>query len=277
MSDAFRAFAALHEPGDPVILYNAWDVGSARAVAGAGAKAIATGSWSVAAAQGFADGEELPLDLALATATRIVGVVDLPVTIDFEGGYAAAPEALAANFARLAQTGAVGCNFEDRVVGGAGLHSIDTQVARLKAARRGVGEDFFLNARTDILLEATPDTHDAAMADAAIARGLAYAAAGANGFFVPGLVDLDLLAKVCAGVPLPVNVMAFPGAPTTRDVAAAGVARVSFGPNPYRTAMAALAAAAQEAFAWRFPPAEAKPAARGRKSAARPAPRRGRR
>ena len=276
MSDTFRAFAALHQPGDPVILYNAWDAGSARAVAGAGAKAIATGSWSVAAAQGFADGEDLPLDLALATATRIAGVVDLPVTIDFEGGYAVAPEALAENFARLAHTGAIGCNFEDRVVEGEGLHPIDAQIVRLKAARRGIGEDFFLNARTDIFLQAPPDTHDEAKADAAIARGLAYAEAGANGFFVPGLVDLDLLAKVCAAVPLPVNFMAFPGAPDTHAVAEAGVARVSYGPNPYRMAMAALAAAAQEAFAWRFPAAETKPE-RPRKPASRPAPRRGRR
>jgi len=277
MSDKFRAFAALHVPGDPVILYNAWDVGSAKAVAGAGAKAIATGSWSVAAAQGFSDGEELPLDLSLATATRIAGVVDLPVTIDFEGGYAVAPDALAENFARLARTGAIGCNFEDRVVEGEGLHAIAAQVARIEAARRGVGEDFFINARTDIFLEATPDTHDTAKADDAIARGQAYAEAGANGFFVPGLVDLDLLARVCDAVPLPVNFMAFPGAPAAREVADAGVSRISHGPNPYRTAMAALAAAAQEAFAWRFATAPEATPARPRKAASRPAPRRGRR
>ena len=97
MSVKFRIFAALHVKGDPVILYNAWDAGSARAVAHAGARAIATGSWSVAAAQGFDDGEELPLELALSTAARIAGAISLPVTIDFEGGYAVAPEDLAAN------------------------------------------------------------------------------------------------------------------------------------------------------------------------------------
>jgi 2-methylisocitrate lyase-like PEP mutase family enzyme len=276
MSDQFRAFQALHVPGDPVILYNAWDVGSAKAVAGAGAKAIATGSWSVAAAQGFEDGEALPLEFALASAARIAGAVSLPVTIDFEGGYAIEAEAVAANFARLQQTGAIGCNFEDRVVEGDGLHTLKAQSARIRAAREAVGEAFFINARTDIFLEATPDSHDDAKADAAIERGLAYAEAGASGFFIPGLVDLTLMERICAAVSLPVNFMAFPGAPDTHAVADAGIARVSYGPNPYRGAMAALAVAAQEAFAWRFPAAEAPPA-RPRKPASRPAPRRGRR
>lgn len=250
-TDKFRVFAALHVPGDPLILYNAWDAGSARAVASAGAKAIATGSWSVAAAQAYGDGEGLPLEMALAGAARIAGAVDLPVSIDFEGGYAVEPEALAANARRLAATGAIGCNFEDQVVGGDGLHPIEFQVARIAAMRAATGTAFFINARTDIFLQNGPATHDAAMADAAIARGHAYAEAGASGFFVPGLVDLALLEKVCRAVPLPVNFMAFPGAPGTRDVAATGIARISHGPNPYRTAMAALTAAAQAAFDWR--------------------------
>lgn len=247
----FRVFAGLHVPGDPLILYNAWDAGSARAVANAGAKAVATGSWSVAAAQAYGDGEGLPLELALAGATRIAGAVDLPVSIDFEGGYATDAAEVAANAARLAATGAIGCNFEDQVVGGEGLHPIDFQVARIAAMRRATGSDFFINARTDIFLQNAPATHDLAKADAAIERGTAYAEAGASGFFVPGLVDLALLERISAAVPLPINFMAFPGAPSTREVAAVGVARISHGPNPYRTAMAALTAAAQEAFDWR--------------------------
>ena len=127
-TDKFRAFAALHVPGDPFILYNIWDAGSAKAVAEAGAKAIATGSASVAAAQGFTDAEGLPIGLALANAAQIVAAVELPVTVDFEGAYAVEPEGVAANMKRLAATGAIGCNFEDQVVGGEGLH-----------ARRGTG------------------------------------------------------------------------------------------------------------------------------------------
>src|SRR4051812_12795750 len=126
-----RAFAALHKPGDPLILYNAWDAGSAKIIAAAGAKAIATGSFSVAGAQGYDDREAFPLDLALANAERIVRAVDLPVTIDFEGGYAVEPDVLADNFKRLATTGAIGCNFEDQVVGGDDLHPVAVQAARI--------------------------------------------------------------------------------------------------------------------------------------------------
>lgn len=247
----FDAFAALHVPGDPVILYNAWDAGSARAVARAGARAIATGSWSVAAAHGYEDGQALPLEPALATATRIAGAVSLPVTIDFEGGYAVAPEAVAGNMQRLAATGAIGCNFEDQVVDGEGLHPTEFQVARITAVRAATGSDFFINARTDIFLKNDPATHDAAMVDEAIGRGLAYAEAGASGYFVPGLAKLALLEKLCGAVPIPVNFMAYPGAPGAREVAATGIARISHGPNPYRNAMVALTAAAQAAFDWR--------------------------
>src|SRR5215212_11455890 len=104
MASKFDSFAALHVPGDPVILYNIWDVGSAHAVVGAGAHALATGSHPVADANGWPDGQQVPIDFALANATRIVNAVDLPVTIDFEGAYSADPEEGGANVARLAAT-----------------------------------------------------------------------------------------------------------------------------------------------------------------------------
>jgi 2-methylisocitrate lyase-like PEP mutase family enzyme len=242
-------FAALHVPGDPVILYNAWDAGSAKVVAEAGAKAVATGSASVAQAHGYSDAEELPLALALANAARVVAAVELPVTIDFEGAYAVAPDEAAANVAKLAATGAVGCNFEDQIVGGEGLHPIDVQAARIRAIRAAVGPDFFLNARTDIFLKAKMETHDADMVDAALERAHAYAEAGASGFFAPLLADLTLLARFCAASPLPVNFMAFPGAPSAADVAAAGAARISHGPFPHMLAMKALLEAARKIYA----------------------------
>jgi 2-methylisocitrate lyase-like PEP mutase family enzyme len=244
-SDKFRRFAELHQPGNPIVLYNAWDAGSAKIVAEAGAKAIATGSFSVAAAHGMGDREALPMALALANAERIVAAVELPVTIDFEGGYAADPEPLAANVARLAATGAIGCNFEDQVIGGEGLHPIERQAARIRAIRASVGADFFLNARTDIFLKAKAESHDEAKVDEALERAAAYAEAGASGLFVPGLVDLRLLERVCAGSPLPVNFMAFPGAPSAAEVAAVGIARVSHAGGPYRVAMNALKEAAE--------------------------------
>ncbi|HEV2867128.1 MAG TPA: isocitrate lyase/phosphoenolpyruvate mutase family protein [Allosphingosinicella sp.] len=239
-----RLFASLHKPGTPVILFNAWDAGSAKAVAEAGAPAIATGSASVAAAQGYRDAEALPLELALANAARIAEAVELPVTIDFEGGYAVEPEPLAQNMARLAATGAVGCNFEDQVIGGEGLHPVAKQAERIKAARTAVGAEFFINARTDIFLKAKPDTHDGSKVEEALDRARAYAEAGASGLFVPGLIDLPLLERLCAGSPLPVNFMAFPGAPSAEAVVPARVARISHGPFPHRLAMKALKEAA---------------------------------
>jgi 2-methylisocitrate lyase-like PEP mutase family enzyme len=242
MTRKFETFAALHIPGDPLILYNVWDAGSAKAVAEAGAKAIATGSASVAQAYGYDDAEALPMALALANAERVAACVDLPVTIDFEGGYAVAPEDVAANMARLAATGAIGCNFEDQIVGGEGLHDIAVQAARIAAARAAVGADFFINARTDIFLKSRD--HDAAKVDAAIERAHAYARAGASGFFAPGLADLALLEKLCAAAPLPVNFMAWPGTPPTAEIAATGIARISHGPFPWKLAMQALKDAA---------------------------------
>ena len=242
-------FAELHRPGDPVILFNAWDAGSAKAVAEAGAKAIATGSASVAGAHGFSDAESLPLELALANAQRVAEAVDLPVTVDFEGAYAVAPDEAAANVAKLAATGAIGCNFEDQVIGGAGLHPTELQAARIKAIRGAVGPNFFINARTDIFIQAKPETHDEAMVAAALARAEAYAEAGASGIFVPVLASLTLLARFCAASPLPVNFMAWPGAPSAAEVTAAGVARISHGPFPWKLAMKALKDAAAAAMA----------------------------
>jgi 2-methylisocitrate lyase-like PEP mutase family enzyme len=231
-SDKAEAFLALHVPGAPLILYNVWDAGSAAAVAKAGAPAIATGSASVAGANGYRDGQRVPLDLVLANAVHIVAAVDLPVTIDFEGAYAEAPAEAAANVARLHETGVIGCNFEDQMVGGESLHPIAFQAERIAAIRAAVGADFFINARTDLFLKSKQADHDAALVDAALERARAYAEAGASGFFAPGLADVALLDRLCASSPLPVNFMVYPGAPSAARVAAAGVARVSHGPIP---------------------------------------------
>jgi 2-methylisocitrate lyase-like PEP mutase family enzyme len=243
----FEDFARLHVSGNPLVLFNVWDAGSAQAVAKAGAHAIATGSASVAMANGFGDGEKLPMEFALANAGRIVEAVDLPVTVDFEGGYSPDAGTAAANVARLAESGAVGCNFEDQIVGGDGLYPIEAQAERIAAVRKAVGPDFFINCRTDLFLKAPQETHDEAMLEEAIARVRAYAEAGASGFFVPMLGDLELLRRICAESPIPVNFMAYPGCPTTAEVAATGVARISHGPFPYLSLMGQLEQAAREA------------------------------
>jgi 2-methylisocitrate lyase-like PEP mutase family enzyme len=238
-----KAFAALHVPGEPLVLYNVWDAGSAKVVAEAGARAIATGSWSVAAAHGFSDGEKLPLDLVIANAERIAGAIELPVTIDLEGGY----DDPAASASRARRAGAAGCNLGDRIVAGAGLYPADRQAVRLAAVREAAGPGFFVNARIDLFLQAKPKAHDEALLDEALERGRAYAEAGADGLFLPGLVDERLIARACEASPLPVNIMVWKGTPPLRRLAALGVARISFAGAPWRLAMKALAEAAKRA------------------------------
>jgi 2-methylisocitrate lyase-like PEP mutase family enzyme len=232
-----KAFAQLHRKGDPVVLYNIWDAGSAKAVAEAGAKALATGSWSVAAANGYGDGQEFPLLQLVDIARAIVAATDLPVSIDFEGGYAEDAAEVALNVGRVIDVGAVGINFEDQVVGGSGLHTLEAQAARIKAIRATAeqkGVPFFINARTDLFLKLSDPVRHAPLVDEAIERAAAYAEAGASGFFVPGLSNPDLIGRVCEAVALPVNIMMRPGVPEVRTLAGLGVARVSYGPGPYR-------------------------------------------
>lgn len=248
-----RHFAGLHRPHDPLILFNAWDPGSARAVADGGARAIATGSRSVAAAFGYQDGEDLPLDLVIANLDRIVAAVDLPVTLDFEGGYAVEAEGLAQNVGRALQAGAVGVNFEDQVVGGEGLYETGVQCDRIAAVRDAAeqqGIPLFINARNDLFLKSDRSLHDDAMLDEAIDRARAYAGAGASGFFAPGLRDEDRIRRLCEASPLPVNILMYPDAPSARTLAECGVARISYGPFPYFQAMRALSEAAGRAIEW---------------------------
>jgi 2-methylisocitrate lyase-like PEP mutase family enzyme len=247
MGSKFEAFAALHVPGDPLVLYNVWDVASAQAVARAGAKAVATGSHPVGDAAGFGDGQQVPLDYVFANASRIVEATDLPLTVDFEGAYSTDPEEGGRNAAALKATGAIGCNFEDQVIGGERLHPIELQMKRIAAIRAAVGEDFFINARTDLFLKSADA--DEALVDAAIERGKAYAAAGASGFFVPRLLDPKQAERVVREVPLPLNLIAFPGAPAKAEWASAGVARISHGPFPHRALMAKLEEMARAALA----------------------------
>ena len=240
MNQEFRdRFAALHVPGDPVLLYNMWDVASARAVAAGGAQALATGSHALAEANGFADGEGIPFNLYLDCTRRIVEGVDVPVTADFEGGFAVDPARIADHARYLAETGAVGCNFEDQVIGGEGLHPVAEQARRVAAV---VESGLWVNARTDLFLKrliAGENANDRAVLPEALERAHAFAEAGAHSFFIPGVGDLDLIAEVCAASPLPVNVIKGDALEIPR-LAQAGVARISWGPRPWRWAMERL-------------------------------------
>ncbi len=240
-SEKAKRFAALHTKGAPLLLYNAWDAGSAKSVVEAGVKAVATSSWAVAEAQGYRDGETIPVRLVEQIIARIVDTTNLPVTVDFEGGYSEDEGELAENISRLLDLGVIGVNFEDRVVKGVGLYAADRQARRIAAIRGAAdrkGISLFINARTDVFLG---QIGDAAKSIAnALSRAKAYADAGASGFFVPGLGDDALIGRICDGVELPVNVMVMDGVPSNERLAKLGVARISYGPIPYLGAMKAL-------------------------------------
>jgi 2-methylisocitrate lyase-like PEP mutase family enzyme len=243
-SQKAKRFASLHARGTPLILFNAWDAGSAAAILDAGAKAIATSSWSVAEAQGYRDGEFIPLAFVEQIIGRIASAIDAPLTVDFEGGYSEDDAVLAENVTRLLDLGVIGINFEDRVVHGDGLYTPFRQSKRIKAMRETAikkGIDLFINARTDVFFA---EGNPADFMKSAIERAQAYAEAGASGFFVPGLTNDALIEKICASTTLPVNVMVMDGLSSAKKLAKLGVSRISYGPIPYVDAMKTLKAQA---------------------------------
>lgn len=248
-----KEFAALHLKGDPLIIFNVWDAGTAKAAAEIGAKAIATGSYAVAMANGFEDGETMPFELVLANIRRIVSTVNLPVSLDFEGGYAREQDKLAENIKIVIEAGAIGINFEDRIVAGEGIYCVEEQAARIRAIRRAADEasvPLFINARTDIFLSRDTVTHAEEHLQESIERAHAYAEAGASGFFAPALVNHDFIGRLCDESPLPVNILVWSGAPTSKVLADLGVARISYGGSSYRTTMEAFKEAGKNALLW---------------------------
>lgn len=235
--DKAVALRSFHRPGNPLILVNVWDAAGTKVVSGQpGVEAIATASWSVSEANGFRDGGDLPLAIALDVARIVVGATELPVTVDFEKGYADSPADVRANVLALIATGAVGLNLEDSRPGSdTDLWSLEDQVERVRAIRAAADESgipLVINARTDILLGG------GSVADA-IERGRAYLAAGADCIFVIGQKGDDNRALV-DGIGGHVSVMGYPGSPAIPELATAGVSRVSIGPGSMGVAYAAL-------------------------------------
>jgi len=243
MSDKIAAFKALHIPGDPLILVNIWDAGSAKAVAAAGARAIATGSYGVAGAQGRADGEDFPLEDVFENLARILSVTDLPVTIDMESGYGADPAAVGVSVARAREAGAAGINMEDRLPGETALLPIAEAAARYRAA---ADTGIFVNARCDTFRGADVAQDGDTLVAATLERARAYADAGAGSLFVPFLLDPKCIGAICDASPLPVNILRGKGGPTHKDLAGLGVARISHGHQPWAAAMAWFTAQAQQ-------------------------------
>jgi len=231
--DRARAFHALHHGGRILVLPNAWDAASARIFELAGAPAVATTSSGLAASLGYPDGERIPCELVLGAVRRITATVAIPLSVDFERGYAESPAQVAANVQAVIDAGAVGINLED------GMQDPRLVVEKMAAIRalpaaRELG--FFVNARTDVFLRGKESA--AEQLAEAIRRLQAYEAAGADGLFAPGLAGPDAIAQVVAAVHLPLNVMAFAGVPPAKELERLGVARVSVGAGPMRATLA---------------------------------------
>ncbi|SDO46512.1 2-Methylisocitrate lyase, PEP mutase family [Nakamurella panacisegetis] len=238
------ALRELHVPGRPLVLPNIWDVPSALAVAGAGHPALATSSAAVAAVLGYEDGHQAPAAEMFAAAARIAARVDVPLTVDCEGGYGLAP----AEFVEaLLDTGAAGANLEDTDHSSGGLIEAARQADHLAAIRAAAGEGLVINARVDVFIQAAPGTDPGSLLEEAVERARLYLEAGADCVYPILLHDPTLATAFCAAVaPAAVNLlgsyMPAAGRISLADAAAAGAARVSFGPDLWRAANRALEA-----------------------------------
>jgi 2-methylisocitrate lyase-like PEP mutase family enzyme len=224
MSERAQLFRHLHEGPEVLLVANAWDAGSARLIEHLGAKAIATTSAGVAWSLGYPDGEALPVDLLLGNARAIARVIRVPLSVDLEGGFSDDPEVVARTVVTLAEAGAVGINLED------GTASPDLLVAKLERAKQALrqsGLDLFINARTDTYLRALGPA-DTRLAET-ISRGRRYREAGADGLFVPRLVEPAAIKAVTAALPLPINLLAGAQLPPATELGALGVRRLSLG------------------------------------------------
>jgi 2-methylisocitrate lyase-like PEP mutase family enzyme len=233
---------SLHRPGAPLLLPNAWDVATARAVVAAGFPVVATTSAGVAETLGFEDHEGAPGDEMLAAAARIARGVEVPVTVDAEAGYGMEPSELVA---ALRSAGAAGCNLEDTDHAAGTLRDPDRHAEWLRAVRQAASQDGYplvVNARIDVFLGpllggAGPGTQQELVPEA-LRRANAYLEAGVDCVYPIVLWETDALARFMSEVRGPVNVVRLPQAPSLAVLAELGVARVSWGLLLYRDAMA---------------------------------------
>lgn len=228
MTDNAALLRDLHRPGDPLLLPNVWDAGSAKIVQEAGFPALATASAAVSAMLGYPDHEGAPAEEMLAAAGRVIRAATVPVTVDAEAGYGLRPEELVE---RLLAIGAAGCNLEDTYAGE--LAEPEAQARYLAAVREAAGDALVINARADTFVAGVPDP-----VEAAIARGRLYLEAGADCVY-PIAAPPDAVPALVKGIPGPVNANNFPGT-SLAELAEAGVARVSYGPMPYLRALDSL-------------------------------------
>lgn len=235
-NDAATAFRQLHHQG-LLLLANVWDAGTARLVESLGAKAIATTSAGVAWSLGYPDGDALPIAKLADVVAGISRLLRVPLTVDSESGYSDDPATVAENIARLIDAGAAGINIED---GGNEPALLCAKIERIKRTGARMGVDVFVNARTDVYLAGLAP--EGRRVEETLARAQRYRESGADGLFVPGVVDGGEIQAISAGVALPLNVMARPTLPPASQLERLGVRRLSAGSATAESAYARIAA-----------------------------------
>jgi 2-methylisocitrate lyase-like PEP mutase family enzyme len=222
---------SLHVPGDPLVLPNAWDVASAKAVAAAGFPVVATTSAGVAAVLGYEDHQGAPGEEMFAAAARIANAIQVPVTVDAEAGYGLEPAELVA---ALKEAGAAGCNLEDTNHDTGSLRDPGEHAGWLREVREAASAQDYplvINARIDVFLAGTGAVPEA------LERAQAYFEAGAECVYPITLAEADALSAFVSEAGGPVNILALPHAPSLSELAELGVARVSYGGLLHRQTM----------------------------------------
>ena len=230
----FEIFKHLHQPGNPFVLGNAWDVTSARLLEKNGFKAIATSSLAVANTLGYEDGEQISFDELFFIVRRIKQSISVPLSVDIERGLSGTQDGIIENIEKLIEIGVVGINIEDSG-GKKGNQSLDTvesfceKIAGIKHYLAGKNLDIFINARTDAFLLNIPQA-----LETSLLRAKAYAEAGADGIFVPFIKDQEEIKRITAISPTPINVLSIAGLPTFDELSSCGAGRISLGSTLFR-------------------------------------------
>lgn len=221
-------FLKLHQNPEPLLLGNVWDAHSAQLAEKAGFKALGTSSHAIAFSMGYADGENISFDELFFVVERIMKAVKIPVSVDFEAGYADDPEQVAANVEKLVKIGVVGINLEDgKVVNGKRqLEDAEQLAEKIKAIQSKT--EIFINARTDTYTTKHPDA-----LNESIKRANLYAEAGCNGVFVPLIETESDLKTFLNEVKIPLNVFTTPNLPDYEKLAELGVKRISHGAKQF--------------------------------------------
>jgi 2-methylisocitrate lyase-like PEP mutase family enzyme len=231
-------FHALHR--DFLILPNAWDAVSALLIAREGAKAIATSSAALAWARGYPDGHGLPIEKLIECVEEIARVIDVPISVDSEAGYADTPEGTAENIARLIGVGAVGINLED----GKWPHELHLKkIEAIRAVAERAGVNLYINARTDVYLKQL--VPEGERPKETLRRARAIREAGASGLFVPGVLTDEEISTFASGVDLPLNIISLKGVQDAARLKALGAKRLSGAAGIFHAASATIRAAAR--------------------------------